>query len=88
VREVVAHGRTGLLSPPGSVAGLAANIARLARDPALRRTMGSAGRARVEGELNAARMAVQVEGVYRALLSPDRRTAPVPAPAVSGRRSP
>lgn len=92
VREVVAHARTGLLSRPGDVAGLATNIARLAHDPALRGTLGSAGRARVEGELNAARMAAQVEGVYRALLSSNRRARPVPAPAMSelvlGRRSP
>jgi glycosyltransferase involved in cell wall biosynthesis len=74
VREVVLDGRTGLLSPPDDVAALAANIARLAGDPALRRAMGSAGRARVEGELNAARMAAQVELVYRALLSSDRAT--------------
>ena len=74
VREVVTDGATGLLSRPGDVAELAANIARLARDPALRRTMGSAGRARVEGELNAARMAAEMEGVYRELLSPSRAT--------------
>ncbi len=45
-REQVADGETGLLVPPGAVAPLAAALARLASDPALRARMGAAGRAR------------------------------------------
>ncbi len=45
-REQVVHGVTGLLVPAGSVAPLAAAIARLAADPAARAAMGGAGRLR------------------------------------------
>jgi glycosyltransferase involved in cell wall biosynthesis len=49
-REVVVPGQTGLLVPPGDVPALARAIATLAGDPALRRHMGEAGRARVCAE--------------------------------------
>jgi glycosyltransferase involved in cell wall biosynthesis len=45
--EVVEPGITGLLSPRGDAAGLAHNLAALLRDPALRRRLGDAGRARL-----------------------------------------
>ena len=45
-REQVVHGETGLLVPPRQAAPLAAALARLAADPALRARMGAAGRAR------------------------------------------
>ena len=46
VREQVAHEETGLIVPPGTVAPLAEALNRLVQDPALRRRMGEAGRAR------------------------------------------
>jgi len=46
VPEAVVHGETGLLVPPGDTAGLTAAFARLITDPALRRRLGEAGRAR------------------------------------------
>jgi glycosyltransferase involved in cell wall biosynthesis len=45
--DLVADDRTGLLVPPGDPAALAAALERLAADPAERRRMGEAGRARV-----------------------------------------
>ena len=45
-REQVVDGATGLLVPPAAVPPLAAALARLAADPALRAAMGEAGRAR------------------------------------------
>ena len=45
-REQVVHGETGLLVPPMTVAPLAAALTRLTESPALRASMGEAGRAR------------------------------------------
>jgi glycosyltransferase involved in cell wall biosynthesis len=45
--ELVGDGVTGLLVPPGDASALAAALDRLAADPAERRRMGEAGRARV-----------------------------------------
>ena len=49
-REVVVPGDTGLLVPPDDMRALAQAIATLAGDPALRRKLGEAGRARVCAE--------------------------------------
>ncbi len=46
-REVVLHGRTGLLVKPHDVEGLTAAIRRLALDPETRRSMGEQGREHV-----------------------------------------
>jgi glycosyltransferase involved in cell wall biosynthesis len=45
--DVVVDGKTGLLVPPGKVAGLRQAIERLLAEPALRERMGEAGRQRV-----------------------------------------
>jgi glycosyltransferase involved in cell wall biosynthesis len=45
VREVLEHGRTALLVPPGDPDALAGALARLAADPGLRRRLGAAARA-------------------------------------------
>jgi glycosyltransferase involved in cell wall biosynthesis len=44
--EIVEHGETGLLVEPRDANALADALARLAQDPALRRTLGANGRAR------------------------------------------
>lgn len=46
VPEAVIDGETGLLVAPGNIAALTAAFARLIDDPALRRRLGEAGRAR------------------------------------------
>jgi glycosyltransferase involved in cell wall biosynthesis len=46
--EVITHGRSGLLVPPGDVAALAAAICELIEDPAKRRAMGAAALKEVE----------------------------------------
>lgn len=52
--EVVADGETGLLVPVGDDAALRAALEQLLDDPARRRRMGAAGRARVESRFSAA----------------------------------
>jgi glycosyltransferase involved in cell wall biosynthesis len=74
--EVVEDGRTGLLSAPGNIAAISANILTLLRDPALRARMGEAGRGVVEARFTAERMAADVGRVYGSLLSaPGHETA-------------
>ena len=59
--EVVLGDRTGLLVRPGDAADLAAAVLTLVRDPAMRRGMGAAGRARYEALFTAERMAANYE---------------------------
>jgi glycosyltransferase involved in cell wall biosynthesis len=74
--EVVEDGRTGLLSRPGDIAGIGANLLTLLRDPSLRTRMGEAGRRVVEARFTAERMAADVGRVYGSLLSaPGHETA-------------
>lgn len=67
--EVVQHGMSGLLSPAWDVETLAENLVLLLGDPGLRARMGEHGRARVIDFFNAARMASDAAGAYRALLA-------------------
>jgi glycosyltransferase involved in cell wall biosynthesis len=48
LRELVDHGRTGLLSPAGNIPALADSLAALARDPRLREAFAHAARERAE----------------------------------------
>ena len=50
IPELVEDRRTGLLAEAGDAHALADAMARLIRDPALRRRLGAAGRQRVIGE--------------------------------------
>lgn len=69
IPELVTNGESGLLADPGDEAGLAEAIQTLAADPALRRRMGAAGRARVERDFdlkqNAAALAGKIRGAIR-----------------------
>ncbi|HET7342439.1 MAG TPA: glycogen synthase [Methylomirabilota bacterium] len=64
ILEVVEDGKTGLLVPPAQPQALAAAIRRVLDDPALGRTMGQAGRARVEQQFSWASVAERTERVY------------------------
>jgi len=66
--EVVRHGVTGLLSPPGNIERLAENLTTLLVDPALRARMGEAGRRDVEARFTPSRLAGDVEALYERLL--------------------
>jgi len=62
--EVVQHGETGVLVPVGDAGAVAEVIMRLARDPALCRAMGAAGRARIEVGFSEAAMIAGMEAAY------------------------
>ena len=47
IPEIVVHGETGLLVPPGAPGALAEAMRALLQDPARARAMGAAGRERV-----------------------------------------
>lgn len=63
--EIIEDHVTGLLSAPGDLAGLTANLATLAADPTMRARMGRRGRRRVVDNFTIARMARDVASVYR-----------------------
>jgi len=62
--EVVEHGTTGLIVPKDDVSAAAEAIVKLVRDPALRKQMGRAGRARVQQEYNWSDNADCMEHIY------------------------
>jgi glycosyltransferase involved in cell wall biosynthesis len=68
VGEVVEDGQTGLLSPAGDHAALAAAIARLAGDPDLRLSMGSRARNRAEAVFDEDRMLAEYRAAYERML--------------------
>jgi glycosyltransferase involved in cell wall biosynthesis len=73
VGEVVLPDATGLLVPPGDPEALAAGMLTLARDAALRRRLGAAGRDRVRAAFGLERMVEETLAVYAGLLGAERR---------------
>jgi glycosyltransferase involved in cell wall biosynthesis len=67
-REVVRHGKTGILVPPRDIDRLAEAIAALAADPARRIALGRAGRALVEREFTEEIVARETVALYRSAL--------------------
>lgn len=64
--DIVVHGETGLLVPPGDAPALRAAIAQLLTNPALRERMGQAGHCRLRA-FQASTVVPQVESVYISL---------------------
>lgn len=62
--EVVVDGQTGLLVPPGNPAAMAEAIAKLARQPELRRSFAAAGRERVLKQFTIERQVEQTANLY------------------------
>ncbi len=58
------HGETGLVVPPGDAAALAAALARLLGDEALRREMGERARRRAREELDVEPMLERLDEIY------------------------
>ena len=74
IPEVVEHGDTGLLCPPGDAGALASGIERVLADPEAARTMGARARARIESRFSVDAM---VEGnlrVYREVVGVRHRS--------------
>jgi glycosyltransferase involved in cell wall biosynthesis len=72
-REVVVHGTTGLLVPPGDVGALADAIDALLADPRRAAAMGDAGRRRVRERFSAAGQAEQLAALFRTGVRGSRR---------------
>jgi glycosyltransferase involved in cell wall biosynthesis len=62
--ELIRDGREGFVVAPRDAAGLARKIAVLGQDAGLRRTMGAAGRLRIEKDFTVARMVREYMTVY------------------------
>ncbi len=67
--EVVVDGKTGLLVPPKNPKALARAILRLLANPGLARSLGEAGRVRVESEFTLEKMVARMEALYDRLLA-------------------
>lgn len=67
VPEIVTHGESGLLVPPGDDAAFAAALATLVADAGLRTELGAAGRQRVCGHFDAARTTADLIEVLRSV---------------------
>ena len=78
--EIVDHGRTGLVVPPGEPEALARAIVELARDPARISTLGAAGRERAVAEFSQDRCTDLIEELYRAALETGGRRRSVTSP--------
>jgi len=68
-REIARAGLNALLVPPDDAVALADAIAKLAADPALRRSFGEAGRRLVENEFSAGQVGREICVLYERLLS-------------------
>jgi len=73
--ELVGDGLTGVLVPLSDTAAWVAALRLLAKDPATRRAMGRAGRARVTLEFTADKMVARYARLYRELLAARGRAA-------------
>jgi glycosyltransferase involved in cell wall biosynthesis len=72
--EIVAHGISGLLVPPGDTAAWALAVTRLLQDRAEATAMGQEGRKRLEARFALPRMIASIEGVYRDVIPPQVRS--------------
>ncbi|GAB4460402.1 MAG: hypothetical protein OHK0029_24340 [Armatimonadaceae bacterium] len=67
-REVVEHGKSGLLSPYQDSEQLAKNVLTLMRDSEMRRQMGKSGRERTLSYFNPQRLARDTEELYQKII--------------------
>ena len=72
IPELVREGETGLLVPPHDSATLAARLLELLTDPKRARTLGAAGRKKVEQELALPAFSKRLGELYRTVLADGR----------------
>ncbi len=75
ILEVVEDGKTGLLVPPGHADELVAALGRVLENPALGRSLGQAGRRRVEAQFSWASVAERTEHVYADAIAEFKRSS-------------
>jgi glycosyltransferase involved in cell wall biosynthesis len=75
ILEVVEDGKTGVLVPPANPEALAAALNRVLGNPALGRSMGQAGRRRVEEQFSWASVAERTEQVYADAIAEFKRSS-------------
>ena len=66
--ELIEHGKTGYLAPPGDAQAMSGGLCRLMDSASLRRRMGEAGRERARSEFTLDAMVKKNEAVYERLL--------------------
>ncbi len=67
IPEVVEHGRSGVLVPPGDPGALSDAVLNLASDRCLRQRLGAAARVQFEARFSAERMVAQIEALYASM---------------------
>ena len=77
ILEVVVDGETGLLVEPARPDVLAEALTRVLANPALGRSMGRAGRRRVETRFSWSSVAERTEQVYSDAIAEFKRASPV-----------
>jgi glycosyltransferase involved in cell wall biosynthesis len=65
IPELVKEGETGLLTEAGDSAAIADALMRFAKDPAMRKAFGEAGRRRVEDEFELNANAAKLAALFR-----------------------
>jgi glycosyltransferase involved in cell wall biosynthesis len=72
IPEVIDDGKTGILIPPNDPASLAAAVMKLAADPALRRSMGTAGREKARKLFTIENHVKEIEKIYDEIIRTNR----------------
>ncbi|MFT0167684.1 glycosyltransferase family 4 protein [Paraburkholderia mimosarum] len=85
IRHTVRHGETGWLVPPRDPHALAERLLAVHADPELARTMGEAGRARVEAHFTWRQIGLELEDVYAQLAGATLGTREGTGEAAQGR---